>query len=225
SYAAPIYVGAIVGMTSPLVLAHPSGVVLASGIAGLLYSMLRSTWVGVGGKLGFLAFIGVSIMAFIAYEVGAAPGGAKLLHLQAADRIAILIVAPLASVATYELQRRLRWSAVLASATVAFSFVLAMVLVGRESPFVIAPAAIACFGGSFIGMTGEVHAADRPWLPAAGGLLYALLQIAFEPTLAGIGGDFGATAVVSVLVLIGLEKLLGPLFGVRKRRRAKSTVD
>ena len=68
-------------------------------------------------------------------------------------------------------------------------------------------------------MTGEIHAASRPWLPAAGGLLYALLQIAFEPTLAGIGGDFGATAVVAVLVVIGIEKLVEPVFGATRRKR------
>ncbi len=213
SRAAPIYVGAFAGMTSPLVLANPGWVALAGAIAGLLYSLLRSTWIGVGGKLGLLGFTGVSFAALIAHRVGASPGGAKLLQLQTADRLAILVVAPLAAIATYELQRQLRWSPVLASASVTCAFVLAMVLVGAESLFVVAPSAIACFGGSFIAMTGDIHAASRPWLPAAGGLLYALLQIALEPTLAGIGGDFGATAAIAVLVVIGFEKLMKPVFG------------
>ena len=219
SLAAPIYVGAFAGMTSPLVLAHPGWIALAGATAGLLYSLLRSTWIGVGGKLGFLAFSGVSFAALIADRIGESPGGAKLLQLQTADRLAVLVTAPLAALATYEVQRHLRWSPVLASASVTCAFVLAMVLVGAESLFVVAPSAIACFGGSFIAMTGEIHAASRPWLPAAGGLLYALLQIAFEPTLAGMGGDFGATAVVAVLVVIGIEKLVEPLFGAKRRKR------
>jgi len=37
--------------------------------------------------------------------------------------------------------------------------------------------------------------------------------------LAGMGGDFGATAVVAVLVVIGIEKLVEPVFGATRRKR------
>ena len=217
AHAAPVYVGAFAGMTSPLVLAHPLLVAAAGAIAGLLFSVLRSTWLGVGGKLGMLAFTGVTLASLLAHWLGVSAGEAKLLELQLPDKLAILVAAPAAAVATYELQQRLGWSPVLASASVTCTFVLAMVFIGAESLYAVAPAAIACFGGSFVAMTGEVHAADRPWLPAVGGVIYGLLQISFEPTLAGIGGDFGATAVVAVLVVIGLEKLAAPVSAVVTR--------
>ena len=40
------------------------------------------------------------------------------------------------------------------------------------------------------------------------GLLFALLSFSFAPRLAGIGGDLGATAAVSVFALLGARVLV-----------------
>ena len=47
-------------------------------------------------------------------------------------------------------------------------------------------------------------------LPAMG-LLFGLFSLGFEPRLAGIGGDLGATAAVSVFALLGAPVLLSRL--------------
>lgn len=40
------------------------------------------------------------------------------------------------------------------------------------------------------------------------GLLFALLSFSFAPRLAGIGGDLGATAAVSVFAVLGARVLV-----------------
>jgi len=58
-------------------------------------------------------------------------------------------------------------------------------------------------------MTAPERIAPRPLpLLLAMGLVFALLDAAFEPRLAGIGGDLGATAAVSVFAVLGARALL-----------------
>jgi hypothetical protein len=207
AFAPAAYAGTFVGMTSPLVLDGYAWIAAAGAFAGLLCSALRATWVGVGGKLGLMAFAAVTIVEPVALLAGASPGGAELITLTLADQIAVLLVAPAAAAATFALRRNAGWHPVLASAGVTTAFTLVMVIVGAESPFILAPAAIACFGGSFVGMTSDEYATGRLAAPIASGFLYGILQIGFEPALAGIGGDFGATAAVSVLIVFGVQRL------------------
>ena len=48
-----------------------------------------------------------------------------------------------------------------------------------------------------------------PLLPLlAMGLLFGLFSLAVEPRLAGVGGDLGATAAVSVFAVLGAEALI-----------------
>jgi hypothetical protein len=122
-------------MTSELVLADWPAVAFAGLVAGVLVSLLRATWDGVGGKLGLLAFGGVYLTTLVARAFGAMGTGAPVLELNYADRLALIAVAPIAAT------------------------------------------------------------------------LFGVLQIGFQPTIAGFGGDFGASAAVAVLVLLGVIEL------------------
>src|SRR6201999_223984 len=53
---ASLYCGAFAGMTSSHVLPGTSWVFLAGTIAGIIYSLARHFWVGIGGKLGTMGF-------------------------------------------------------------------------------------------------------------------------------------------------------------------------
>ena len=72
-----------------------------------------------------------------------------------------------------------------------------------------APLAAAWMGASFVGMTAPARLAPHPSpLMLAMGLLFGLFSLGFEPTLAGLGGDLGATAAMSVFGVLGLRRLL-----------------
>ncbi len=71
------------------------------------------------------------------------------------------------------------------------------------------PLAAMWLGASFVGMTAPERLAPRPVpLLLAMGLLFALLSFSFAPRLAGIGGDLGATAAVSVFAVLGARVLV-----------------
>ena len=208
SAAVPLYCGSFAGMTSALVLADWLSVTIAGLCAGLLVSLLRTTWDGVGGKLGLLAFAGVFLTSFVARGLGTIGPGAPLIEFDDADHIALLAVPPLAATITWALRHR-GISPVMASAAPTAAFALLLLVlddntpVGDLMPFTYVSLCLAWFGGSFIGMTSPGRVGGRLWPLLVAAFLFGVLQIAFEPTIAGFGGDFGATASVAVLATIG----------------------
>ncbi|MGI9186262.1 MAG: hypothetical protein ACR2J9_01880 [Gaiellales bacterium] len=211
--AVPLYCGAFAGMTSELVLAGWPAVAVSGLLAGLLVSLLRASWDGVGGKLGLLAFGGVYLTAWATRALGTYGGGAPVLELDRADRVALVVVAPVAAFVTLALRRR-GVAPVLASAAPSAVFTLVLFvlddhgLVGDLLPLSFTPLCVAWFGGSFIGMTAPGRVGDRLWPLLVAAALFGVLQVTFKPAIAGYGGDFGASAVVAVLVMIGLIELV-----------------
>lgn len=207
--AAPLYCGAFAGMTSKLVLHHPGWVLLAGGLAGLLFSLLRNSWGGIGGKLGTTAFLAVVGVCGLAAAFGEMGRGAPL-HLFSARESALLLSVALASpLLTHGLSYRQALGPVLGSA--APSLLAALLFPRLLGPLAVAPLPLAAvwLGASFVGMTAPQRLAPRPLpLLLAMGLLFALLSLGFEPRLAGIGGDLGATAAVAVFAVLGLRTLL-----------------
>ena len=207
--AAPIYCGAFAGMTSELVLGHPAWVLLAGGLAGLVLSVLSESWSGIGGKLGTTAFLGVLGAMGLAMVVGAMGPGASLHSFTAGERGLVLILSLLSPLVTHALSYRWRLGVVLGSALP--SLLVAILLGALPVALKLAPVPIsaAWLGASFVGMTSPERIARRPvGMLLAMGLLFALLDTAFEPRLAGIGGDLGATAVVSVFAVLGARALV-----------------
>ena len=203
--AAPIYCGAFAGMTSALVLADWLSVAVSGLLAGLFVSVLRASWEGIGGKLGLLAFGGVFIVVAGARLLGTMGAGAPLLDLSPADRIAIILTPVVAATVTWALRHR-GVSPVLASASLTAVFTLVM-LSFDHVVFDATPLCIAWFGGSFIGMTAPDRIGGRLWPLLVAAVLFGVLQIGFKPTVAGFGGDFGATAAIAVLATIGLVEI------------------
>ena len=64
-YAIPVYCGAFVGMSSALVLSNIWLVLLASVLAALLFVISKNIYLGVGGRLGTIAFMGVTLATVI----------------------------------------------------------------------------------------------------------------------------------------------------------------
>ena len=211
--AVPLYCGAFAGMTSELVLADWPAVALSGLVAGVLVSLLRATWDGVGGKLGLLAFGGVYLTALLARALGMMGAGAPVLELDGADRLAIVAVPPIAAAVTWALRHR-GLSPVMASAAPTAVFTILLMLLDNRTPlgdmmvFSVTPLCVAWFGGSFIGMTSPGRVGGRLWPLLIAATLFGVLQIGFKPKIAGFGGDFGASAVVAVLAMVGLIELV-----------------
>ena len=197
--AAPLYCGAFAGMTSDLVLRHPAWVLLAGALAGLLLALLGNSWRGIGGKLGSTAFLGVAAACLVAGAFGALGSGASLHAFSAQERVLLLGFAMLSPVLTHALSYRCGVGVVLGSA-------LPSLVVALLAPL---PLAAVWFGASFVGMTAPDRLASHPSRSLlAMGLLFGLFILGFEPRLAGIGGDLGATAAVSVFAVLGAQSLL-----------------
>jgi hypothetical protein len=210
--AAPVYCGAFAGMTSELVLGHPAWVLLAGGLAGLVLSVLSDSWNGIGGKLGTTAFLGVLGAMGLAMAAGAMGSGAPLHAFSAGERGLMLILSLLSPLVTHALSYRWGFGVVLGSALPSLGVALLLGTLPAALQLAPVPLSAAWLGASFVGMTAPERIAPRPVpLLLAMGLLFALLDTAFEPRLAGIGGDLGATAAVSVFAVLGARALLpGP---------------
>lgn len=205
-----VYCGAFTGMTSELVLRHPLWVLLAGALAGLLLELLRHSWSGIGGKLGSTAFLAVIGVMGLATACGAIGPGAQPHALTAAERLSVLAIALLSPQITHQLSDRWKLGPVLGSA-----------LPGLVAALVLPPPlAGPWLGASFVGMTAPTRLTPHPMGALLGmGLLFALFTAGFEPSLAGIGGDLGATAAVSVFAVLGLQALLRRLQGGSARLR------
>lgn len=196
---AAVYCGAFAGMTSDRVLAHPGWVFLAGALAGLLLELLRSSWSGIGGKLGSTAFLAVFGTVGLTLAFGVQGPGARLHSFTGPETISLLFIALLSSQLTHWLSYSRGVGPVLGSA-------LPSALAGVLLP---APLAAAWMGASFVGMTAPARLTPRPSLQLlAMGLLFGLFSLGFEPSLAGIGGDLGATAAMSVFAVLGAHRLV-----------------
>jgi hypothetical protein len=207
--AAPVYCGAFVGMTSELVLGHPAWVFLAGGLAGLVFSVLSESWSGIGGKLGTTAFLGVLGAIGLAMAAGAVGSGAPLHSFSAAERGQVMALSLLSPLVTHALSYRWGLGVVLGSALP--SLLVAILLGALPAALQLQPVPLsaAWLGAGFVGMTAPERLGSRPVpLLLAMGVLFALLDTAFEPKLAGIGGDLGATAAVSVFAVLGARALV-----------------
>ena len=207
--AAPVYCGAFAGMTSELVLGHPGWVVLAGVLAGLALSLLTNSWSGIGGKLGTIAFLGVLGATGLALVSGAIGAGAPLHAFTGAERWLVLIASLLSPLLTHRLSYYCGLGVVLGSALPSLLVALLLALLPPSLELAPGPLAAMWLGASFVGMTAPERLAPRPVpLLLAMGLLFALLSFSFAPRLAGIGGDLGATAAVSVFAVLGARVLV-----------------
>ena len=207
--AAPVYCGAFAGMTSQLVLGHPAWVVLAGGLAGLVLSVLSDSWSGIGGKLGTIAFLGVVGATGLALVSGAIGAGAPLHACTGVERWLVLIASLLSPLLTHRLSYYWGFGVVLGSALPSMLVALLLALLPPSLELAPGPLAAMWLGASFVGMTAPERLAPRPLpLLLAMGLLFALLSLSFAPRLAGIGGDLGATAAVSVFAVLGARVLV-----------------
>jgi len=195
-----LYCGAFAGMTSERVLLHPAGIVLAGALAGLLLELLQGSWAGIGGKLGSTAFLGVLGVCGMAFALDRLGPGAQLHSYSQAERAAVLLLALLAPATT-------QWLSYGGNGRQGTGVVLGSAAPSLAAGLLLPPAlASVWLGGSFVGMTAPARLEPHPYRQLLlMGLVFGLFSLGFEPTLAGVGGELGATAAMAVFAVLGLR--------------------
>ena len=201
---ASLYCGAFTGMTSSHVLPDTRWVVAAGITAGIIYSLAKHFWVGIGGKLGTIAFVGTTLTVIVArltgwnhWDPAASPNDGTMLW-------AVLAVTIVSAPFTFWLSERCKFGAVCASAVPSALLGLSINLLSQPWQVKLLPLVAAWLGASFAGMTSMDRVAGRYWLLPLLGVIFGFLFVDSGPRVHGFGGVLGTTALVSVLAGLGL---------------------
>ncbi len=199
------YCGAFVGMTSESVLIDPAFVVLGGALAGGFWSLFRHSWIGIGGKMGTMAFFAVYVAIGLAMVFGRAAPGVRPDALPPLETPIILVASFLSPFLTHWLAYRRQWGVVLGSALPSAS--VALILLFLIHPFHDFSGRLeaAWMGASFVGMTNLNTRKLPAWTLGVMGLCFGLLTLCFEPSFVGVGGDLGVTAAVSAFSVLGIR--------------------
>jgi hypothetical protein len=203
---ASLYCGAFAGMTSSYVLPSISWIVLAGIMAGIIYSLATHFWVGIGGKLGAIAFAGTALTVMSARLMGWNPAHPAASPIDGLWLLAVFGVAIVAAPVTFWLSEPCKFGAVCASAVPSALLALSINLLSPEWQAKMLPLAAAWFGASFAGMTSMERLAGRYWMLPLLGLIFGFLCAGWGPRALGFGGLLGMTALVSVLAGLGLAR-------------------
>ena len=217
SDSACLYVGAFAGMTSPVVVMGPGWLILVGVLAGCIWSLVRDAWVGVGGKMGTMAFAGVAITTGIATMLGHQEGMVPLPKYLPAQEVIVVVVSVVAAQLTYWLVASRGWGIVMASALPTLIATALFVSISHATTLSADSLSAAWFGASFVGLTSATRLADRRWMMPAMAVVFGVLLILFEANLSGLGGDLGATASAAVIAVLGM--------GWLARRGSASSTD
>ena len=222
---ASIYCGAFAGMTASHVLPTTGWVALAGVVAGILYSLAKHFWVGIGGKLGTIAFAATAVTVVMARFTGwnhqspATPSAEVSLPWQLAIVGVGIVCVPL----TYWLSEICKLGAVCASAVPSAVLGLGINLLHTPWHSKMLPLVAAWLGASFAGMTSMERLAGRHWMLPVIGLICGLMLVGAGPRLHGFGGLLGTNALVSVLAGLGIARLLAAMMlGFQKQAREAS---
>jgi hypothetical protein len=203
---ASVYCGAFAGMTSSHVLPGTSWVVLAGIITGVIYSWAKHFWVGIGGKLGTIAFAGTALAVLVARIAGWNHADPAALPVDGPMLWAVFAVGVVAAPLTFVLAEPCKFGAVCASAVPSAVLALGINLLSAPWQIKMMPLATAWLGASFAGMTSMERLAGRYWMLPLLGLIFAFLFVGSGPRVHGFGGLLGTTALVSVLAGLGLAR-------------------
>lgn len=195
------YTGAFVGLLAPAVAVPFGWVLLAGGLAGLLWSVIGPYVLpGVGGRLGLVALMGSSFVYWLASALGYEHKAVVLPEVQGLAHMAMIPIGGVAAVLTWVLIQRLGWDLALASGLTSLVVCGGVHLSGMGA---LEPVlASAWFGGTMVGLSAPARLPNAGWVTLAG-LMYGAYMLHFEGPLTGHVGVIGATGTIAVLVAMG----------------------
>lgn len=203
-YSMPAYCGAFIGMASIEILPSYLYIISASFVSGLVRLLIlkKIPNIGdVGGKAGFIAFLGVFIINLpLIFE--------KEIYRQTLVEmkliVPIIVVPILSTVATFYLREIIRGGiksdAVVGSAILGLLFGLVQIFVPQTSIF-----SEVAFASSFAGMTSFEFVKKR-WSKTVLGLIVGIVFLVSIPYFQGFGGKLGTISFLSSLTFLSLRK-------------------
>jgi acetyl esterase len=172
--------------------------VLGSLISGLLLSWIGPWLHHVGGRSGFLAFLGVLVV----YSLFASPLTVDIVRAATAFDV---LVALSSALLVIEAKNRLGLTAVQASAGVGLILGVLMISI----PAVPASTWLIGYGATFVAMTTKKVLSDSAVAFAA--ILYPFLYLSIQTAFVGYGGKLGMVAMLTVLAVLGASAFLSRL--------------
>src|SRR5258707_117331 len=174
---ASLYCGAFAGMTSSHLLPGSWWMTIAGMLAGIVYSLSRHFWVGIGGRLGTIAFAATSMTVALARFAGFNHRNLAPASVDASVQLAIVGVAIVSVCLTYWLSEHRKFGAVCASAVPTLLLVLGTKLLAAPWQAKTIPLVAAWLGASFAGMTSAERLAGRHWMLPLMGLIFGFLLV------------------------------------------------
>lgn len=199
----PLYAGAFLGMSSAFFMA-PIPFLLTLALGGVIYGFVAPYFNGLGGKLGFLAWMTALISARILNQ----PLMEETVEI---SLIGLWIISMIGVFLTAALVQKALLSNVLASSAVGLSLAAFVFLFPQMWIY-----AAAAYGATFIGMSSAERIPYGLVLLVAG-TFYTLIFYFMMPYFPGLGGKLGAMAFVSTAMTYTL------LQGIKKRLEAGSS--
>lgn len=194
-YSVPAYCGAFVGMVSQEVSRGYLFLVVACGIASVIYILSFCVFNGFGGKLGTIAFTGCLLASFIfSRDLLSDP------IPQTDKAILISIYSIAAAILTYVISIKFEKGPVMASSIVGL---LAGILLPVIHPQTGSTLAVVAICASFAGMSSKERLPNW-YMVSVAGFFAAVVYILSSPHLGGAGGKLGTIAFGSTLAVTGL---------------------
>lgn len=122
----------------------------------------------------------------------------------------IILASVAAAATTYELNNNRGFGPVAASASVGLLFGIAFYFLGAAGfigPQLAESIPLAAMGASFAGMSSKKVLPDHLWA-AVSGAIFSFIFLFSSPVFAGLGGELGIAACVSVVAARGMMAVL-----------------
>lgn len=197
------YTGMVAGMVGSNITLPTVVILLAGGLAGVLFSVIGpSVMPGVGARMGTAGFIAGSAIYLLADAFGAERPALIPGPSAGVPHWGILPIGVAGALITWVLVNRAGVPFVLASG--ATSAVIAAAADWFLTPHVGLVLAVAWMGGTFVGGSGSNRLPTALWIGLAA-VLYGGLMLHFEGPLDGHPGIIGATGTIACLATVGIE--------------------
>lgn len=199
-YAFSLYCGSFIGMTGAWILSYPQ-MLAAALIAGVVFTLARQGFHGMGGKLGVTAFFGVAVTAVFFLDVQYL-NPERVVALNLGQDTGLLLACAAAAFLTQWLHYSKRLHVVASSGWVGLAGALLTIIFPFLHPGLLAA---AIFSASFSGMCSSQRI-RKPQTILMAGFLCGLLFLLTEPVFFLFGGKLGTIAFTASLVAKTMEE-------------------
>jgi hypothetical protein len=209
-FSAVVYSGSFAGMVADFHVEDLYIACLIIIIGGNLFYFLKDNFNGLGGKLGSIGFGAMLLPVIIGMEKSFfAELYDNTLSMASVGELSsnkvlifIIITSLFGTIITYWLNNKRGYGPIKASAIPAFIVAVPLQIVSVSGFIALVP--IVFFGASFVGMSNDK---TMGWIAViTSSVLYAIIFYFIHPYFNGYGGALGATACLSCLMGVLLQK-------------------